>query len=386
MKHHILALISEQHILALHIKYHSSTQAQRNVTQQLSLWMKPKWNIVLFCIHFTHNTSHHISNSKQTHIGIPSSIYFGADRKIYIGNHARSQAYEHNDYKNLIYDIKRIIGRSSQDPALKEFNNTHQFDLHSTGKYPTISIPNWSMTITPEQSMAAILYRLVQTASSEFGVPFIKDVVVSIPAIFHDAQRKAVHTACQIAGLDAKLLVVEPSAASAAYIYYAPRTEQIKRVTKFFMTLDVGGGTTDVSILRCTGLHCEVLGVAGNSSLGGIDFDAVVVDIMIEKVLKQNRKLTREKLSNMLLFDQIRSKAETVKKALSTESEYMVRLHNEEDGAYTQIVITRAEFEEHPQTVKLIDCIIDLAKLAMSDETASGAKKGHERLTNIRAV
>merc|ERR1712176_793525 len=180
--------------------------------------------------------------------------------------------------------------------------------------------------------MAVILYKLVQAASAEFGVPFIKDVVVSIPAIFHDAQRKAVHTACQIAGLDAKLLVVEPSVASAAYIYYAPQTEKLKNMTKFFMTLDVGGGTTDVSILRCTGLHCEVLGVAGNSSLGGIDFDNVIVDIMIQKILNKNNKLTKERLVNTILYDQIISKAESVKKALSTDTQYLVRLQNEREN------------------------------------------------------
>lgn len=138
---------------------------------------------------------------------IPSSVYFDINdetweiNKVYIGNKAKLMAARNNDYNNYIYDIKRIIGRPSDDPALIRFNDTHSFDLDIfSDKYPKIVIGN-NQSITPEQVEAIILRELVRVASVEFGVPFIKDVVVSIPAIFHDAQRKAVHTACKIAGL-----------------------------------------------------------------------------------------------------------------------------------------------------------------------------------------
>ena len=224
-------------------------------------------------------------------------------------------------------------------------------------------------------------------------IPSLKDVVVSIPAIFHDAQRKAVHTACKIAVLNVKLLMVEPSAASIAHIYYESAENYELEFSKYFMTLDIGGGTTDVSILRCTGLHCEVLGVAGNSSLGGIDFDNIIIDIICDKIIKiiNNKILTRDilKIDNKYskLYDNIVSKAEIIKIALSTDNEYMIRLGiNEKENYFENIIITRKEFEENLKTILLIQNIINLAKKAIIDVNNFGLKKGNEYLTNIRAI
>jgi len=321
---------------------------------------------------------------------IPSSVYFdGTQQQIYIGHRAKEMAVANdNDFDNYIYDIKRIIGRPSDDPSLIVFNATHTFELDlESAQYPSIKISNWNasgdaMKVTPDQIQAILLRELVRVASNEFGVPSLKDVVVSIPAIFHDAQRKAVHTACSIAGLNAKLLMVEPSAASIAHIYYTKQqSEKLHDFSKYFMTLDIGGGTTDVSMLRCTGLHCEVLGVAGNSSLGGIDFDAVVVEIMKSKLAQKGITEINEQLD-----DEMRSKAESVKKALSSNDEYSVRLKKDERANdYVEIFVTRKEFEEHPATQALVESMIALAKQAMFDDSNSN-KKGREHLTNIKAI
>ena len=309
---------------------------------------------------------------------IPSAIYFPKNSSsIKIGNDALKMAETNNDRENLFYDLKRIIGRPSADPAMNEFVANHQFSVDLTERFPRIWIPNKNEFENAETILSAILYHLCARASHQFGVPNLKDVVISIPAIFHDSQRKAVYAAAGIAGLDVKQLVVEPSAAAMAYIYQQP-SSATKEFSKYFMTLDVGGGTTDCSVLRCTGLYCEVivvclisiyykftfvgtvqvLGVAGNASLGGIDFDSVIVDLMMKHVLRQNPKWTEQKVLEMPLYGMLLSKAERVKHSLSVNSEHLIRVNGDND--YIQITVTREEFENHRQTKMLIKSIIDL--------------------------
>eukprot|EP01084_Bolivina_argentea_P230122 388212_1 len=95
---------------------------------------------------------------------IPSSIYFGVNHTMYIGNTAKTMATARNDFANLIYDIKRIIGRPSDDPAWAMFDATHPFELNLEETYPTVVVPNWLISVTPEQLLAALLKELVQTA------------------------------------------------------------------------------------------------------------------------------------------------------------------------------------------------------------------------------
>ena len=180
-----------------------------------------------------------------------------------------------------------------------------------------------------------------------------------------------------------KLLVVEPSAASIAHIYYSSPTE-IRKYNKYFMTLDIGGGTTDVSILRCTGLHCEVLGIAGNSSLGGIDFDNVIIDILKEKIMNKYNFYTIPKYVNDIII----SSAEEIKVSLSTQEKYIKFIRNPYNinDEVLEVIITKNEFEKHPKTLKLIESIINLTKKAMIDDNPLSTKIGNEHLTNIKAV
>ena len=123
-------------------------------------------------------------------------------------------AHRLDDERNLLLDIKRIAGRPSEDPSLAVFAEQHAFQLDVSGKWPRIVLPNLNATISPENVLGALLLEIVRRASEQFGVPLLRRVVVSVPAIFHDAQRSAVLSACHIAGLEVELLVVELSAAS----------------------------------------------------------------------------------------------------------------------------------------------------------------------------
>ena len=147
------------------------------------------------------------ADDKNQRYCIPTAIYFPPNNhSILIGYDATNKIHE--DPENVIYDVKRIMGRNINDSDLEQFKQDHAFKL-TDGRYPEIIIPNRdNIIIRPEQALAAILIHLVKRASDEFGVPWIKDVVISTPAIFHDSQRKAVYGAANLAGMNISDIVV----------------------------------------------------------------------------------------------------------------------------------------------------------------------------------
>eukprot|EP01084_Bolivina_argentea_P281501 481640_1 len=308
---------------------------------------------------------------------IPTAIYFpqNSNKKVIIGEDALKKLAI--DPKNVIYDIKRIVGRHCNDPEINSFKEKHSFNItcnsdSSNSETPKIFIPNLNEFIVPEQALAVILAHLVEIASIEFGVPYICDIVVSIPALFHNGQRKAIHSSCELVGLNVQRLVVEPTAAALAYSYYSSTP---KDNFKLFLTFDFGGGTIDCSVLRCTGVDCQVIGVRGNSSLGGIDFDLIIRDIMIKKYSLQHS------WNNIIHSDKLYAKflkvAEKIKKSLTFNTQHQVTMTNDEllkDDFSTfysekkQIIITRKEFEQDPRTQQLINSAIETARLAINND------------------
>mmetsp|Transcript_34916 Transcript_34916/g.30772 ORF Transcript_34916/g.30772 Transcript_34916/m.30772 type:complete len:1110 (+) Transcript_34916:33-3362(+) len=321
-----------------------------------------------------------VADKHRAEYCVPTAVYFppnSKSTKVIIGEDALKKLAI--DPLNVIYDVKRIVGRKCNDPEIASFQSRHEFNVTCNDRddSPSIFVPNLGKDgkgdfVAPEQVLAVILAHLVEIASKEFGVPYIRDVVVSIPALFHNGQRKAIHSACSLVGLNVRQLTVEPTAAALAYSYYSSTPADN---FKLFLTFDMGGGTIDCSVLRCTGVDCQVLGVKGNSSLGGIDFDYIIRDMMIEKYQKQhlwNNIRTSSKL--MAKFLKV---AERVKKSLSVSTQHQVTMTNDEllkddySTFYTekkQIIITRQEFEQHPRTKELIDSAIQTAKAAINTD------------------
>eukprot|EP01084_Bolivina_argentea_P316463 548576_1 len=187
--------------------------------------------------------------------------------------------------------------------------------------------------------------------------------VVSIPAFFHNGQRRAIQSAAKLANIEVKELVVEPTAGAMAHKYYSSVAEDD---LKLFQVFDYGGGTLDCSVMRCTGLECEVLGVAGNSTLGGIDYDRVIREIIIDKL-----KIDKTKINEGELLED----SEMIKKWLSKNDQYSYKYKDK-----SSIIITRTEFEKHPKTQKLVESAMKLAKLAMN-----GSPKVF-KFSNIRMI
>jgi len=332
------------------------------------------------CIGYQTPTKDPVSNRRDTMIVhadrnmqercIPTAIYFPPNGgQILIGYEAKRMLQ--HDPQNVIFDVKRIIGRRFDDPEIERFRKEHAFTL-TEDAYPQIVIPNREhSSIRPEQALAAVLAYLVKTASEEFGVPYIRDVVVSTPAIFHDSQRRAVRCACTLAGLHVRQLEVEPSSAAISHIYHYD-VKRYGEFNKLFMTFDFGGGTLDVSVLRCNRLICDVFGVAGNDALGGIDFDNA-----IGRILK--RKLAGKYVIDEEVEALIAAKSESIKKTLTEETSAMVRLLI--DGYPVDVTITREEFETESEP--LLQAAMDTAKEALLDPRFQDEKS---KATNIRAV
>eukprot|EP01084_Bolivina_argentea_P104735 187525_1 len=270
------------------------------------------------------------------------------------------------DAENVIYDMKRIIGRNAtQDyQEFQEFNNTHFF--HINDDINSIFIPNWERSVSFEQIVAIIFGYLVESASDEWlkQQPYLDNkfndfskVLVSIPTSFHTGQRNAIRNACILAGLNPVRLEAEPLLAAIAFTHNVSHSDTIENDLKSFLVFDFGGGTLDCAIIRCNRkVQCTVVSVHGDNHLGGIDFDEVIQHIIQEKL--------REKgLDNSTINDlkfTIASMAEQIKIDLSSQLEVSRMING------VQIVINKDNFENHVQTETLKNQMVDVVKEVIS--------------------
>ena len=164
---------------------------------------------------------------------IPSAIYFPENNKpVIFGKNALK--YLKTDPSNVIYDIKRIIGRKNTDKEVIQFRRKHLFNLTTNDTYPKIMVPNYGI-ITCEQALSVLLTNMVSIASAQLNVPYLKNVVISVPALFNNRQRKSIIIASKLSQLNVVKLVVEPTAAALAYIYrYPGNVNELN--TKLFLT------------------------------------------------------------------------------------------------------------------------------------------------------
>eukprot|EP01084_Bolivina_argentea_P250488 419684_1 len=327
------------------------------------------------CIAYQYPDINYHTNKRQTKIitadtsskrqyCIPTAVYFPQSKKdkLLFGYDARHKLSSDNE--NVIFDIKRIIGRQWNDPEVQQFANSHPFKITTEDeKNIRILIPNRNTMISPEQALAVILRHLISVTLKEVNIVTDNaiNVVISIPAFFYNGQRRAIQSAAKLANLDAKVLVVEPTAAAIAHIYYSSVPADN---AKLFLVFDYGGGTLDCSIMRCIGLECDVLAVSGNSTLGGIDYDHVIKDIIIQKLVNTYNIKSDSIDKSKLLED-----SEMIKISLSTNTQHLYKYKNK-----PTIIIKRKEFENHPRTKQLMKSAIDTAKKAMEQKDPNNPK------------
>lgn len=266
----------------------------------------------------------------------PSYVAFTQNER-FIGDVAKNQAARNP--QNTLFDSKRMIGRSFNDPNLQNNMRYWPFKvIPSDENKPLIQITyqNEIRTFYPEEISAMILLKMKEFSEAYLGRP-VKSAVITVPAYFNNAQKKATKDAGIIAGLQVKRILTEPTAAAIAY-----GLEHLNRETNVLI-VDIGGGTYDVSLLNIDAGVIEVMAIAGNSHFGGEDFDNRMVEYCAEDFY---RKTGVEVISNPRALRRLRTACERAKRILSTTAQAAIEVECLAESLDYYATITRAKFEE----------------------------------------
>lgn len=267
----------------------------------------------------------------------PSYVAF-TDSERLVGDSAKGQAAMNPN--NTIFDAKRLIGRKIDDPKVQEDIKNWPFKVSSQGGKPVVEVEylGQQKKFSPEEISSMVLTKMKETAEAYLGES-VKDAVVTVPAYFNDSQRQATKDAAAIAGLKVLRIINEPTAAALAY-----GLDKNLDGEKNILIFDLGGGTFDVSILTVSeGSLFEVRSTAGDTHLGGEDFDNRLVNFLVEEFQRKNRKDIR---SNPRALRRLRTAAERAKRTLSSSTEATIEVDALYEGIDFYTKVSRARFEE----------------------------------------
>ncbi|QLL31707.1 hypothetical protein HG536_0B05720 [Torulaspora globosa] len=285
--------------------------------------------------HFANDRVEIIAND-QGNRTTPSYVAF-TDTERLIGDAAKNQAAINPH--NTVFDAKRLIGRKFDDPEV--INDAKHFPfkvINKEGK-PVVQVEykGETKTFTPEEISSMVLGKMKETAEGYLGTK-INDAVVTVPAYFNDSQRQATKDAGTIAGLNVLRIINEPTAAAIAY-----GLDKKGRAEHNVLIFDLGGGTFDVSLLSIDEGIFEVKATAGDTHLGGEDFDNRLVTHLANEFKRKNKK---DLTQNQRSLRRLRTAAERAKRALSSSSQTSVEIDSLFEGIDFYTSITRARFEE----------------------------------------
>ena len=291
----------------------------------------------------------------------PSIVAFidGGERKV--GDPAKRQAI--TNPKKTIFSIKRFMGESF-DNVSKEISRIPYVVEKGDNNTPRVNIDG--RQYTPQEISAMVLQKMKKTAEDYLGTE-VTEAVITVPAYFNDAQRQATKEAGEIAGLQVKRIVNEPTAAALAY--GLDKTEKDMKIAVF----DLGGGTFDISILELGDGVFEVKSTNGDTHLGGDDFDHVIIDWLAEEFKAEEGIDLRE---DPMALQRLKEAAEKAKIELSstTSSEINLPYIMPVNGVPKHLVktLTRAKFEQLAD--RLIQATVEPCRKAMSDAGLSSSE------------
>jgi L1 cell adhesion molecule like protein len=288
------------------------------------------------CVGVWQNDRVEIIANDQGNRTTPSYVAFNETERL-IGDAAKNQVAMNAN--NTVFDAKRLIGRKFSEPAVQGDMKHWPFTVidGAAGK-PTIQVSYKGEVkqFAPEEISSMVLMKMKEISEAYLGRE-VKNAVITVPAYFNDSQRQATKDAGVIAGMNVLRIINEPTAAAIAYGL------DKKGAEKNVLIFDLGGGTFDVSLLTIEEGIFEVKATAGDTHLGGEDFDNRMVEYFTQEFKRKNRK---DLSDNQRALRRLRTACERAKRTLSSSTQAHIEIDSLFEGVDFNSVITRARFED----------------------------------------
>lgn len=333
------------------------------------------------CVGVWQNDRVEIIANDQGNRTTPSYVAF-TDSERLIGDAAKNQVAMNAE--NTVFDAKRLIGRKFSDPIVQADIKHWPFKVSpGAGDKPqiTVTFKGESKTFQPEEISSMVLIKMREVAEAFIGKD-VKNAVITVPAYFNDSQRQATKDAGAIAGLNVLRIINEPTAAAIAYGLDKKGGE------RNVLIFDLGGGTFDVSLLSIEDGIFEVKATAGDTHLGGEDFDNRLVDHFVSEFKRKHRK---DLTTNQRAMRRLRTSCERAKRTLSSSAQAYIEIDSLFEGVDFNSTITRARFEDmcgdyFRKTMEPVEKVLRDSKLSKSQVHEVVLVGGSTRIPKVQQL
>jgi molecular chaperone DnaK len=313
----------------------------------------------------------------------PSMVAITESGRRLVGHIAKRQAI--TNAQNTVYAAKRMIGRKWSHPSVEPARQVYPYKIVE-GDHGDVRIELRDKTYAIPEISAMVLSEMKRIAEEHFGGPVTK-AVITLPAYFNDGQRQATKDAGRIAGLDVIRVINEPTAAALAYGFK-------KNIQKRVAVYDLGGGTFDISVLDIHEGVFEVLATAGDTYLGGEDFDQRIVDWMVRDFVKEHKIDLR---TDVMALQRLRDAAENAKMQLSAAAStdinlpFIITAEGKQDALHLQRTLTREQLESLTadlvkRSIAICERMLDDAKIKKDDINEVILVGGMTRMPSVQAA
>lgn len=326
---------------------------------------------------------------------MPSWVSFTPEGKL-VGMAAKSQVA--SNPRNTVYDVKRIIGRSWDDPVTAAEVKGFPFDVVEGSAHgePQIRV-DWrgeKKDLRLEEISAMVLAELKLAAERHLGTA-VRGAVITVPAHFNNQQRQATKDAGRIAGLDVKRIINEPTAAALSYGLHSKKEREANGGgapdgKTNVVIFDLGGGTFDVSVLAMDSGVFEVKATGGDTHLGGEDFDNSIMDWCLEQIKAKDASMVKKIKDSARAQSRLRRAVENCKRVLSSSTSAEIEVDSLVGDFDFSATLDRARFEElnaalFKRCIDTVKEVMDDAQCAIDDVTDIVLVGGSTRIPSLQA-